>query len=93
VRAHCGAHSRPQNSRCGHAFAAGNLAASTSSAREPIDRYYVDFVCRERRVIIELDGGQHSECPPDRQRHSELCALGYRVIRIWNNYVIENLDD
>jgi very-short-patch-repair endonuclease len=59
--------------------------------QEPIDRYYVDFVCRERRLIIELDGGQHSESPEDRQRDSELLALGYRVIRIWNNDVIENL--
>ena len=59
--------------------------------QEPIDRYYVDFVCRERRIIIELDGGQHSERPEDRRRDSELCALGYRVIRIWNNDVIENL--
>ena len=58
----------------------------------PIDRYYVDFVCRERRLIIELDGGQHSERPEDGQRDSELSALGYRVIRIWNNDVIENLD-
>jgi very-short-patch-repair endonuclease len=31
--------------------------------QEPIDRYYVEFVCRERRLIIELDGGQHSERP------------------------------
>ena len=60
--------------------------------QEPIDRYYVDFVCRERRLIIELDGGQQSERPEDRQRDNELCALGYRVIRIWNNEVIENLD-
>ena len=60
--------------------------------QEPIDRFYVDFVCRERRLIIELDGGQHSERPEDRQRDSELCALGYRVIRIWNNDVIGNLD-
>src|SRR5206468_7958459 len=60
--------------------------------QEPIDRYYVDFVCRERRLIIELDGGQHSERPEDGQRDSELSALGYRVIRIWNNDVIENLD-
>jgi very-short-patch-repair endonuclease len=51
--------------------------------REPIDRYCVGFVCRDRRLIIELDGGQHSERPEDRQRDSELCALGYRVIRIW----------
>jgi len=60
--------------------------------QEPIDRYYVDFVCRERRLIIELDGGQHSERCEDKRRDSTLCALGYRVIRIWNNDVIENLE-
>jgi very-short-patch-repair endonuclease len=60
--------------------------------QEPIDRYYVDFACRERRLIVELDGGQHAESPADRQRDNRLCALGYRVIRIWNNDVIENLD-
>jgi very-short-patch-repair endonuclease len=60
--------------------------------QEPIDRYYVDFVCRERRLIIELDGGQHSERREDKRRDSTLCALGYRVIRIWNNDVIENLE-
>jgi very-short-patch-repair endonuclease len=59
--------------------------------QEPIGRYYVDFVCRQRRLIIELDG-QHSDRHEDRQRDSELSALGYRVIRIWNNDVIENLD-
>ena len=52
--------------------------------REPIGRYYVDFVCREQRLVIELDGGQHSECPDD--------ALGHRVIRIWNNDVVDNID-
>src|SRR4029077_18986140 len=59
--------------------------------QEAIDRYYVDFSCRERGLIIELDGGQHAERPRDRQRDSKLRALGYRVIRIWNNDVIENL--
>ena len=60
--------------------------------QKPIDRYYVDFVSRERRLIIELDGGQHAESLEDRHRDRALCALGYRVIRIWNNDVIENLD-
>jgi very-short-patch-repair endonuclease len=60
--------------------------------QEPVYRYYVDFVCRERRLIIELDGGQHAESPEDQHRDRTLCALGYRVIRIWNNDVIENLD-
>ncbi len=43
-------------------------------------------------MIVELDGGQHSERPNDGQRDSRLCALGYRVIRIWNNDVLENVD-
>jgi very-short-patch-repair endonuclease len=60
--------------------------------QEPIDRYYVDFVCRERRLIVELDGGQHSERAEDRRRDAQLRALSYRVIRLWNNDVIENLD-
>ena len=60
--------------------------------QEPIARYYVDFVCRERRLIVELDGGQHADSPKDQQRDRALCALGYRVIRFWNNDVIENLD-
>jgi very-short-patch-repair endonuclease len=49
-------------------------------------------VCLERRLIIKLDGGQHAESFEDKHRDRALCALGYRVIRIWNNDVIENLD-
>jgi very-short-patch-repair endonuclease len=60
--------------------------------QEPIGRYYVDFVCRDRHLVIELDGGQHSENTQDRERDTELCALGYRVIRVWNNDVLDNLD-
>jgi very-short-patch-repair endonuclease len=59
--------------------------------QEPIARYYVDFVCRERRLIVELDGGQHANSPEERHRDRALCALGYRVVRIGNNDVIENL--
>jgi very-short-patch-repair endonuclease len=60
--------------------------------QQPIGRYYADFVCRERRLIVELDGGQHLDSPTDRQRDSELSALGYRVVRFWNNDVLENPD-
>jgi len=52
----------------------------------------VDFVCRERRLIVELDGGQHAESATDQERDSDLGALGYRVIRIWNNEIVENID-
>jgi len=47
---------------------------------------------RARRLIVELDGGQHAESLKDRQRDSRLCALDYRVIRIWKNEVSKNLD-
>ena len=60
--------------------------------QEPIGPYYVDFVCRERRLIVELDGGQHAESDAGQGRDSDLCALGYRVIRIWNNEVTENIN-
>jgi len=44
------------------------------------------------RLIVELDGGQHADRPEDGARDSELCVLGYRVIRFWNDDIIDNLD-
>jgi len=60
--------------------------------QEPIGRYYADFVCRERRIVVELDGGQPAESNSDRYCDPDLNALGYRVIRFWNNDVIGNID-
>jgi very-short-patch-repair endonuclease len=60
--------------------------------QEPIGRYFVDFVCRERHLIVEVDGGQHAEGGGDRIRDADLAKLGYRVIRFWNNDVITNID-
>jgi very-short-patch-repair endonuclease len=60
--------------------------------QEPIGAYYADFVCRDRKLIVEVDGGQHAESAADRLRDDNLAALGYRVVRIWNNEVIENID-
>jgi very-short-patch-repair endonuclease len=71
---------------------ARQLGGFKFARQEPVDHYYVDFVCRERRLIVELDGGQHAGSPVDRQGDRALRALGYRVIRIWNDDVIENLD-
>ena len=63
-----------------------------SRSQEPIGRFFVDFLCRERQLIVEVDGGQHADSPADRERDAELKALGYRVIRIWNNEVLENIE-
>ncbi len=60
--------------------------------QHPIGRYFVDFACPSRRLAVELDGGQHSvEMEADALRTAELERLGYRVLRFWNNDVIENL--
>ena len=61
----------------------------------PIDPYFVDFVCRECRVVVEVDGGTHStdaEIAHDDRRTRHLEALGYRVFRICNDDIYRNLD-
>lgn len=57
----------------------------------PIGPYVADFACRSVHLAIELDGGQHSEAV-DKPRTVVIEAHGYRVIRFWNNEVIENLE-
>ncbi|HKS88441.1 MAG TPA: endonuclease domain-containing protein [Stellaceae bacterium] len=60
--------------------------------QQPIGPYYVDFVCRERRLIVEVDGGQHADNARDRIRDAYLIGFGYRVLRVWNNDVLGNID-
>jgi very-short-patch-repair endonuclease len=60
--------------------------------QEPIGRYVADFVCRERRLVVEVDGGQHAESRRDAARDRFLEARGYRVLRFWNNDVNGNID-
>ena len=58
--------------------------------QEAIGPYVADFVCRERKLIIEADGGQHSENARDRVRDCKLKAAEYRVLRFWNPDVLRN---
>ena len=60
--------------------------------QEPVGPYIVDLVCREQRLIVEVDGGQHAESPRDAIRDRWLRNHGYRVLRFWNNDVIANID-
>jgi very-short-patch-repair endonuclease len=61
--------------------------------QHPVGQYIVDFACIERKLVIELDGGQHQERREyDEQRTGFLNERGWRVLRFWNNDVIENLD-
>ena len=61
--------------------------------QEPIGRYIVDFVAFEQRLIIEVDGGQHAiEKEGDRARDNWLQNQGFRILRFWNNEVLQNLE-
>ena len=55
-----------------------------------ITPYIVDFVCFERRLIVEADGSQHAESKYDQRRDAFLRSQGFSVLRFWNNDVIEN---
>ena len=61
--------------------------------QQPIENYIVDFVSFEKRIIIELDGGQHAEQQKkDKLRDKRLTEDGYKVLRFWNNDVLENIN-
>jgi len=60
--------------------------------QHPIGRYIVDFVNLERKIIIELDGGQHLENKKDKLRDKWLKEQGYDVLRFWDNEVLTNIE-
>jgi very-short-patch-repair endonuclease len=63
--------------------------------QEPIGPYFVDFVCRQRKLVVEIDGGTHGEAHESRAdatRTARLEQLGYRVFRVQNIDVYENID-
>ena len=60
--------------------------------QHPIGRHVVDFACPGLKLAIELDGGQHAvQEETDAARTSDIARHGYRVIRFWNNDVVDNL--
>jgi len=58
----------------------------------PIGPFIVDFVSHECRLVIELDGGQHSGSKQDVRRDRWLRSKGYRVLRFWNSDLLKNRD-
>ena len=61
--------------------------------QETIGSYIVDFVSHERKLIIELDGGQHAlSVEKDGKRSKWFNEHGYEVLRFWNNEVLQNKD-
>lgn len=69
------------------------LAGCKFRRQVPLGPYFADFVCLERRLIIEVDGGQHAErMNEDAQRSAYLNEQGYTVLRFWNDQVLRETE-
>ena len=60
--------------------------------QEAIGHFIVDFVCRDKRLVVEVDGGQHGDSAEDAARDAFLAGETYRAMRFWNNDVLSNRD-
>lgn len=63
--------------------------------QQPLGSYIVDFISFDKKLIIEIDGGQHNELKTimkDNQRATWLQDEGFHVIRFWNNEVMQNIE-
>ena len=69
------------------------VAGERFNRQVPIGPYICDFAARVPKLVIELDGGQHALSTDfDERRTAYLEQQGYRVLRFWNNDVLENVD-
>jgi len=71
---------------------AGRLLGFKFRRQQPIGRFVVDFVCFARRLIVELDGGQHADSPSDEIRTTWLVDQGFQVLRFWNHDVLNETE-
>ncbi|MBB4121792.1 endonuclease domain-containing protein [Martelella radicis] len=72
---------------------AGRLEGLQFRRQMPIDRYIADFACPNHKLIIEVDGSQHGERrTEDAERTTRLAALGWTVLRFWNDDVLRDID-
>ena len=61
--------------------------------QHPINGYFADFACAAAKLVVEADGGQHAErAADDARRTADLEAAGWRVIRFWNNDILQNTE-
>jgi very-short-patch-repair endonuclease len=74
-------------------LSARKIAGVRFNRQVPIGPFICDFVSRTARLVIEVDGGQHAvDVAKDEARTAYLEARGYRVVRFWNNDVLERIE-
>jgi very-short-patch-repair endonuclease len=82
----------PAEARLWARLRAGRLEGLKFRRQVPIGNAIVDFVCFERQLVVELDGVQHDWSSRDAARDAELRRRGFRVLRFWNNALVEDMD-
>ncbi|MFC7499470.1 endonuclease domain-containing protein [Enterovirga sp. GCM10030262] len=83
----------PAERRLWSRIRARQVADTRFNTQFPIGPFICDFASRGAKLIIEVDGGQHAEqVEADVGRTAYLKTKGYRVLRFWNNDVLENTD-
>ncbi len=85
-------HQTDAETKLWHRLRSRQIAGCKFVRQEPVSCYICDFVCRERKLVIEVDGGQHLESNSDIIRDRKLAEDGYCVLRFWNNDVLRNID-
>ena len=60
--------------------------------QHPFNDFILDFVCLEAKLVIEIDGGQHNGSTQDVVRDQVLENAGFRVMRFWNNQVLNEIE-
>jgi very-short-patch-repair endonuclease len=79
--------------RLWHALRGKQMEGQKFRRQQTLGAYIVDFVSLDAKLIVELDGGQHAEATDyDAKRDAWLTSEGFRVLRFWNNDVMENLE-
>ena len=72
---------------------ARQLCGAKFRRQHPIGRFIADFCCPEHGLVVELDGGQHAmQAEADQRRSAFLRRRGFRVLRFWDNQVVEDID-
>ena len=70
---------------------AGRLNGLKFRRQHPIPPYIVDFYCDARKLVVELDGSQHND-EVDRERSRFLETQGLKILRYWDNEVLQQMD-
>lgn len=70
---------------------AKKLGGHKFSRQVPLGPYYADFVCRQSKLVVELDGSHHAGSSHDLRRDEFMRANGYSVIRVWSSDALRNV--